>query len=102
RFQIGSAVREPVRPVATLRSPAKFSLPLSLLSSLDYEPIRLFVVARLESTVGLAPRRHWVPSARGLAFPASLGAVGGVHGQAADGGTDTHRALATGLACGEV
>src|SRR4029453_5923697 len=57
-----------------------------LLPPLDDERLGALVLARLVALGGLAPRGHGVASARGLAFPAAVRMVHGVHGHPAVGG----------------
>src|SRR5436190_5277541 len=57
---------------------------LSLLALARHDPlVGPLVVARLETTGGLAPGRHRMASARGLAFAASVRMVHRIHGHAA-------------------
>src|ERR1039457_1446531 len=59
-------------------------LPLPLLSlSADDPLVGALVIARLGSASGLAPRRHRVPAARGLALAAAVRVIHRVHRHAA-------------------
>src|SRR5450759_3297634 len=73
-----------------------------LAAAVDDELVGALVIARLVAARRLAPRRHRVTSARGLAFAAAVRVVDRVHGHAAIVRTLAQPARAPGLADGNV
>src|ERR1035438_6720544 len=68
----------------------------------DDERIGPLVVACLEATRRLAPRRDWMTAARGPAFAAAVRMVYRVHGDSAVGRADALPAVASCLADGHI
>src|ERR1700760_600507 len=84
-----------------LQRPCLLLRPLLAFTTND-ERVGPLVVARLVAARRLAPWRHRMPGARGLALAAAVRVIDRVHGHAAVGGADALPAVASRLADGYV